>query len=77
MSSPLHIIVTRPKPPVRRHQMPAGDGLGVILVSTLVIAVAFWRPRQKKVVAVPVPDGALLRVKTECSEDPFGYRATA
>ena len=78
MSSPHYIVVPRPKPPARRQQVPAGDGFSLLLASSLIVSVIFWRPNQKrKPVAPAIPDDVLLRVNAEPKDDPFGYRVTA
>lgn len=78
MSSPHYIIVPRPKPPVRRQQVPAGDGVSILLVCTMVIGVVLFRPGQKKKqVATPVPDDLLLRVNPSPTADPFRYRTVS
>jgi len=76
--SPHSIILARPKPPARRQQVPAGDGFGIVLVSTLVLGVIFLRPSyKKKETPTPIPDDLLLRVNPEPANDPFRYRVTA
>ena len=77
MSSPHYIVVPYPKPPVRHQHVPAGDGLSILLISSLVLGVILWRPKQKKEVGTPVPENLLARVNPKPQYDPFGYRVTA